>query len=282
MKLLPCDKFEFIVNMQPSDVQRRLLDNVSPQKFLGTIFSPSGDKPFKGVIQETSFRVRRNIFYRNSGIPNIDGVMEATEGGTKIKITMKLSYITWAFLLVWFFAVAISSFIGDIRDYQTGLFLLVAAFSIIYFGFWFEAGLSRKAFIGLFNKEIVTGASIIAEENKQEKSQETGLILGIMLILIIAAFPIAYFISIIKYGFPFGRVQKGPQAIIGGLFGQYMGVLFFLSNYFPHKSFVFRGMVWLFENLLYPEGKKWLLFSAILIFGIGTGVLLTGLGVIHT
>ncbi len=100
MKLLPCDKFEFIVNMQSLDVQRRLLDNVSPQKFLGTIFSPSGDKPFKGVIQETSFRVRRNIFYRNSGIPNLYGVMEATEGGTRIIISMKPSYITWALLVI--------------------------------------------------------------------------------------------------------------------------------------------------------------------------------------
>jgi hypothetical protein len=280
MKLLPYDKFEFIVTMPPLDVQGRLLDNVSPQKFLGTIFSPGGDKPFKGVVQEVSFKIHRNIFYRNPAVPNLDGVLEATDEGTCIKISMKLNYLTWIFLLAWLSVAVLSNFSGEISVWQTRLFLSIVPVLAIYWGFWFEAGMSRKAFVELFKKEIVTGATTNVEESKQEKSQETGLVLGIMLILIIVAFQIGLFVSIFKYGFSFGRVHKGPQAVLGGLFFQYMGVLFCLSKYFPNKSFFFRGVVWLVENLLYPEGKRWLLFTSILIFAIGTGVLLTGLGVI--
>lgn len=78
-----------------------------------------------------------------------------------------------------------------------------------------------------------------------------------------------------------GPVTKGPDAIIGGIYLQFWGLLFLLSYFFSHKCFFFRGLIWICENFSSPKGRKMAFFYFALAFGIGTTVLLTGIGVIQ-
>ena len=88
MKLLPYDKFELTVKLPVWEVQRRLLENVPERKFFSGMFDEP--KPFKGKIEETTFKIYRNIWYRNSGLPVLHGTLEECESGTKITVIMKL------------------------------------------------------------------------------------------------------------------------------------------------------------------------------------------------
>jgi len=149
MNLLPYDKFEFKVTLPPWDVCRRLVENVSEETFWGELFSTSESKPFKGDVQEASFKIRRRIWYRNSFLPILHGEMETIADGTRIKIRMKLHLFTQIFLIAWISAVVFSDFLGD-GDYMMGFVFLIFAALLTYLGFWFEVKKSRLALLSIF------------------------------------------------------------------------------------------------------------------------------------
>lgn len=58
------------------------------------------------------------------------------------------------------------------------------------------------------------------------------------------------------------------------------GVVFLLSYYFSHRSFVFRGFIWFCRQFSAPSGRRMALaWFAFLVF-VGTAMLLTGLGIL--
>jgi hypothetical protein len=116
------------------------------------------------------------------------------------------------------------------------------------------------------------------DEINNEKQKETGLGLGIFIILI----QLGLMISATTVGDgKLGPVTKGAEAIIGGIYLQLWGLLFLLSYFFSHKCFFFRGLIWICENFSSPKGRKMAFFYFALAFGLGTAVLLIGLGVIQ-
>jgi hypothetical protein len=66
--------------------------------------------------------------------------------------------------------------------------------------------------------------------------------------------------------------------ILTGLYLQLWGLLFLAAYFFPHKTFFFRGLIWLCEHFSHPRGKGMAFFYCALAFLLGTMALLRGLG----
>ena len=110
----------------------------------------------------------------------------------------------------------------------------------------------------------------------EERPNETGLALGLSLI----AVQIFLLTATLLNGFQLGSFTKGPQAILTGIYIQVWGLLFLASYYFEHKSFLFRGLMWVCENFSSPKGRFMAFFYFALAFGLGTMALVIGLGII--
>jgi len=61
---------------------------------------PSGP-PFIGTVQDNSFKVRRDIRYRNSFLPMIWGRLISIPTGTRVRVTMFLHPLVAVFMVVW-------------------------------------------------------------------------------------------------------------------------------------------------------------------------------------
>ena len=152
MKLLPYDKFEVTVKLPPWDVYKRLVDNVSDRKLFSSMFAEP--KAFKGNVEETSFIIYRNIWYRNSGLPVLHGKLETLGDVTRVDVTMKLHGLVQLLLLFFCMMELKSLFDKSHFDSFDFIFILTIA-AIIIGGFWFEARLSKSAFLELFKNEII-------------------------------------------------------------------------------------------------------------------------------
>jgi hypothetical protein len=64
------------------------------------------DAPFIGKIDGDAFHLRRDIRYRNSFLPQINGRVVATPTGTRVFVTMHVHPLVGAFMLFWFGGVA--------------------------------------------------------------------------------------------------------------------------------------------------------------------------------
>jgi hypothetical protein len=153
MRLLPYDTFEVTVKLPPWDVCRRLLDNVPERKFLSGLFAEP--KLFKGNVEETSFKIYRNIWYRNSGLPVLHGKLEDLGGMTRIKVAMKLHGLVLALLVV-FCVFELKSLLENSHFESFDLIFIFAIAAIILGGFWFEVRLSKSAFLELFKDDITS------------------------------------------------------------------------------------------------------------------------------
>lgn len=103
---------------------------------------------------------------------------------------------------------------------------------------------------------------------------EKGRILGITIIAILVVLMFLPFF----YGLELGPVKQGPASIFAGIYLQFWGLLFLLSYFFSHKTFFFRGLIWLCENFSRPKGREMAFFYFALAFGLGSMGLLQGLG----
>ncbi len=57
--------------------------------------------PFIGTVQDDSFKMRRDIRYRNSFLPTIRGRLISIPTGTRVQVTMFLHPLVAAFMVVW-------------------------------------------------------------------------------------------------------------------------------------------------------------------------------------
>ncbi|MFN8349258.1 MAG: hypothetical protein U0X91_29930 [Spirosomataceae bacterium] len=88
--LLPFDTFRFSTELTISEVQARLASVIEPKKQAQFTFTyKERDKPYEGEITDTYFEMSRNISYRNSFLPVIQGEMTAHPDKTEIQISMR-------------------------------------------------------------------------------------------------------------------------------------------------------------------------------------------------
>jgi hypothetical protein len=65
-----------------------------------------GCLPFIGTVYEDSFRVRRDIRYRNSFLPMVWGRLESIPSGTRVFVTMFIHPLVALFMVFWLGMVA--------------------------------------------------------------------------------------------------------------------------------------------------------------------------------
>jgi hypothetical protein len=109
---------------------------------------------------------------------------------------------------------------------------------------------------------------------KNNVANEKGLGLGISIIVALIIFMLLPFF----FGFELGPAKKGPAAIFTGIYLQFWGILFLLSYFFTHKTFFFRGLMWICENFSSPRGRKMAFFYFALSFMLGSMALIQGIG----
>ena len=105
MQFLPYESFYIITKLKPDEIQARLEKIVSQDD--NSVFSfrnwtsTTRDTVYKGYAVNGAFEVERNIGYRNSFNPEIEGHTQANVGGSRIEIKMRLKIFVIVFLFVW-------------------------------------------------------------------------------------------------------------------------------------------------------------------------------------
>jgi len=102
MKFFPADSFKIYSNLSFDEVKRRLDEQVAPKKnfSFATAFSAMPGKPYQGDILDDSFKITRNIKYRNSFLPIITGEIADAYPGTVIHVHMRMAIFVYVFMCV--------------------------------------------------------------------------------------------------------------------------------------------------------------------------------------
>ena len=102
MRILPYINEEYTTTMAPSELAEKLNQIVEPkQHWTRALFRKKRSKPFEGEVSDTGFEIRPIIRYRNSFIPIISGQVIAVDGGSIIKLEMKLHSFVKSFMVSW-------------------------------------------------------------------------------------------------------------------------------------------------------------------------------------
>jgi hypothetical protein len=98
--MIPLEKFTIHSSLNPDRVRETLLTVVEPRQILPWNAKNSA-KPYQGEIGDRAFQISRNINYRNSFLPTIDGRITPEGTGSQIEISMSLDPVVFIFMLVW-------------------------------------------------------------------------------------------------------------------------------------------------------------------------------------
>jgi hypothetical protein len=102
---MPIYRFQIDVNAPPQVVAERLKSIVGEEPgFWGSMAwrsRGSTDSSFVGTVEDDSFRIRRDIRYRNSFLPLIWGRITLTGTGSRIYVTMFLHPLVALFMVFW-------------------------------------------------------------------------------------------------------------------------------------------------------------------------------------
>jgi hypothetical protein len=105
---VPFYRFQVDVDAPPHVVAERLRAIVRNKPTFSESFrkwSCFGDPvtvPFIGTVQDDSFKIRRDIRYRNSFLPTIRGHITPIGVGARVGVTMYIHPFVAAFMIVWF------------------------------------------------------------------------------------------------------------------------------------------------------------------------------------
>jgi hypothetical protein len=91
----------------PGTVLQILRANTSARR--PSLWFPSNIREyFNGTITDNTFRIHRNIQYRNSFLPVIRGRVEPTESGSEIRLKMSIHPLIKVLMAVWFTGVVLA------------------------------------------------------------------------------------------------------------------------------------------------------------------------------
>ena len=113
---------------------------------------------------------------------------------------------------------------------------------------------------------------------KNRPTNIRGLILDVILVLI----PVALYAAIVLYGINISAPRADIGTILSGIYLQYLGVLFLLSYYFPHKTYILRGLDLFCEFTSLDPGRWKAIFLFFMGMFLGTFLIAHGFGLIFT
>jgi diamine N-acetyltransferase len=129
--LIPFRRFVIESPLPLATAHARLAAAVAPTRWLHF----GGARPFEGRVDDTSFEIRRIIFYGNGGRPRIRGTLVPAGTGTTVEGSMTLSPFTRVFLTIWFGGVLVGC-VATLIDVATGERdpLVMIPFAMLAFG----------------------------------------------------------------------------------------------------------------------------------------------------
>ena len=108
---------KFILESKKSkdEIIQIMKDNTSPAR---SIFYRNYDEFFNGKILKDSFKLQRNINYRNSFLPVLIGEINETDSCTRITIKTRMNLFVIVFLCLWFGGVSLGCLITPFVDFE--------------------------------------------------------------------------------------------------------------------------------------------------------------------
>jgi len=103
MKFLPAENITYTTILKEDELLSRLAEYVEPVKSnrFFNFFAANTLKPYRGLINESGFKICRIIQHGNSFLPRITGRIDQHYNGTTIKVKMRLRRSTLLFMSIW-------------------------------------------------------------------------------------------------------------------------------------------------------------------------------------
>lgn len=118
----------------------------------------AGTPPFIGSVADASFAMCRDIRYRNSFLPRIQGQLTPLASGTLVDVTMRMHVLTTAFMAVWFglvgLAIAATVAGGDATEVAFPFGMVVFGVVLTCGGFYPEAWKARRMLCERLEAEV--------------------------------------------------------------------------------------------------------------------------------
>jgi hypothetical protein len=100
--LLPFEKYVLATDLSVEEVLKRLAGCMqSESDYSWSSFRRIYIKPYRGAVSGLTFRMIRNINYRNSFLPVINGRVTSMSGRTEVMISMRPAYFVLVFMAFW-------------------------------------------------------------------------------------------------------------------------------------------------------------------------------------
>ena len=100
--VLPFENYVLTTRLSADEVLKRVAANIQQkQAFSFSTFSRNYTKPYTGQITGTTFKMSRNIYYRNSFLPIITGQITTYLGQTQVNIKMRPVIVALIFISFW-------------------------------------------------------------------------------------------------------------------------------------------------------------------------------------
>jgi hypothetical protein len=158
--LLPFETLTIVTNLTFSEVLQKLDAIVEPPKtWRMALRFQKYHKPYGGTITGNTFKLRRNINYRNSFLPIITGEIHPQPSGCYLKINMNLHRAVLAFMIFWLWtpgSIGVLALLAWSIDRSVGpiflplLGMCIFGWFLCLFGFKIESQKSVKFFSNLF------------------------------------------------------------------------------------------------------------------------------------
>jgi hypothetical protein len=154
MKIIPYEKFQIDSVLSAAEVLQQIEHRTGEKKLFS--FRPSHE--FSGHVNEREFEITKNISYRNSFLPVIEGDVEQLSTGARVTILMRLHFAVICFMIIWFTGVSIGcvAVLTHLDRFSMPMLIpfgmLIFGVLIVSGGFWFEASKQKLRLIELLSK----------------------------------------------------------------------------------------------------------------------------------
>lgn len=153
MKIVPSEKISYKSNLPVEELKKILSENLG-----------QNSKYFKGNINGNHFQITRNISYRNSFLPNIEGKFEEKNTFSEITLDFKLVTFVKVFMIFWmamttlgFLATLIYSILN--KEFNPSIlfigFMPIAGFAMTHIGFNQERKIAAAKLKQIFSAEVI-------------------------------------------------------------------------------------------------------------------------------
>ncbi len=155
MKIIPYEKFQIESSLSVAEVLRRIARRTEKKQ----LFNFSSSLPFSGDVTDRGFEITKNISYRNSFLPVIEGKVEQTKSGSRVTIAMRLHFAVMCFMFIWFSAVSVGciAVLAHLDRFSMPMLIpfgmLIFGVALVSGGFWFEASKQKVMLIELITQK---------------------------------------------------------------------------------------------------------------------------------